>query len=307
MSTVRRGISDVQRYNAPVAAAIVSTTDASPIVVTTAAPHGLVDLDMVRILGHATNVTANGMSIAHVLSPTTLQLLVPRTRTNVGGAGAGAGGATGTVALVGWSSTGTLPDDGDAAAASSISAPIETTFDREANLAVNLSVASASFLPVIATADNGGPFNIAPWTTTNPVNVGWTEIAGVTAVLNDIHTLPGDDILVDFSANASFPAQSGGNPTRAAFALFAHSHEYGTVGSFLGGPASIITGSQIEMSYEANHKPIRLQGRLSAPGAHGKVVSLFLAASYDNVTGGPFPVFLTGSYTFKAVVMRKAF
>ena len=164
-------------------------------------------------------------------------------------------------------------------------------------------------MPIAVAADSGGPF-AAPWATTNPVNVGWTEIAGVSPLLSDIHTLPGDDILIDFSANASFPAQVGGNPSQAAFAIFAHSHEYGTVGSFLGGPASIVAGSQIEMSYQSGRRPIRLQGRLSVPGGpgtHGKLVSLFLAAYYDNVAGGPFAVFLTGGYTFKATVMRKAF
>jgi hypothetical protein len=40
--------------------AITSSTDASPIVVTTTAAHGLSTGDSITIFGHATNVAANG-------------------------------------------------------------------------------------------------------------------------------------------------------------------------------------------------------------------------------------------------------
>lgn len=81
----------VQKYNlldkaAP--RAVASTTNASPIVVTTGAPHGYVSGDKVSIVGHAVNTNANGSWQIVVTGPTTFEL--------VGSSGNGVGGATGT-------------------------------------------------------------------------------------------------------------------------------------------------------------------------------------------------------------------
>jgi hypothetical protein len=81
----------VQKYNildkaAP--RAIASSTNASPIVITTGAPHGYVSGDKVSIVGHAVNTNANGSWQIVVTGPTTFQL--------VGSSGNGVGGATGT-------------------------------------------------------------------------------------------------------------------------------------------------------------------------------------------------------------------
>lgn len=80
---------------------IVSSTNATPTVLTTAA-HGLVDGDIVTIAAHLVNTAAVGTHAVDVLSPTTFSL--------PGVAGNGVGGATGTVQKTGvniGSSTGT--------------------------------------------------------------------------------------------------------------------------------------------------------------------------------------------------------
>jgi hypothetical protein len=71
---------------APVA--ISSSTNANPIVVTTAAAHGYVNGDTVEILGHLVNTAANGGWIVTNLTSTTFSIPT---------AGVGVGGATGTV------------------------------------------------------------------------------------------------------------------------------------------------------------------------------------------------------------------
>lgn len=82
--------------NAPTPAAavnIASSTNASPIVVTTSTPHGLRTGAITIIYGHATNTNANGIWRVHVLSTTTFRLLAFDGTNSTGN---GVGGATGT-------------------------------------------------------------------------------------------------------------------------------------------------------------------------------------------------------------------
>lgn len=70
--------------------AIASSTDATPIVVTTSAAHGLKSGDMVRISGHATNVAANTDCIITVTDATHFELK-DLSHANIAGSGSGAG------------------------------------------------------------------------------------------------------------------------------------------------------------------------------------------------------------------------
>lgn len=69
--------------------AIASSTSATPIVVTTSAPHGLATGNRVTIAGHLVNTPANGTATVTVLSSTTFSI--------DGSVGTGVGGATGSV------------------------------------------------------------------------------------------------------------------------------------------------------------------------------------------------------------------
>jgi len=73
--------------NAAAPRAVASSTNASPIVVTTAAAHGLSTGDEVAINGHLVNTAANGSFEIVVTGTTTFEL--------VGSTGNGVGGATG--------------------------------------------------------------------------------------------------------------------------------------------------------------------------------------------------------------------
>jgi hypothetical protein len=66
---------------------IASSTNANPIVVTTASAHGLASGDFVDIVGHAVNTNAVGVWVATVLTTTSFSIPQP---------GNGAGAATGT-------------------------------------------------------------------------------------------------------------------------------------------------------------------------------------------------------------------
>lgn len=70
--------------------AITSSTDATPIVVETAAAHGLKTGDMVRISGHSTNVAANTDSAITVTDSTHFSMQ-DLSHTNIAGSGGGVG------------------------------------------------------------------------------------------------------------------------------------------------------------------------------------------------------------------------
>lgn len=81
---------------------IVSSTNATPIVVTTAT-HNLSNGDLVSITGHVTNTSANGIWKVAGVTGTTFQLTNPVDGTNV--VGNGVGGATGSAVVLGGVST----------------------------------------------------------------------------------------------------------------------------------------------------------------------------------------------------------
>lgn len=99
---------------------IVSSTNASPIVVTTAA-NTFQTGDTVEIEGHTTNTNANGLWTITVTSTTTFALN--------GSTGNGVGGATGYVVDYAINPLITIPDDGDAATASAFNPAYEGIFN----------------------------------------------------------------------------------------------------------------------------------------------------------------------------------
>jgi hypothetical protein len=72
----------------PATVAITSSTNATPIVITKVA-HGFVNGDIIQVIGHTTNTTANGVWVVANKTADTLEL--------AGSVGVGVGGATGTM------------------------------------------------------------------------------------------------------------------------------------------------------------------------------------------------------------------
>ena len=77
-------------FDARTPVAITSSTDATPIVITATA-HGLATGDIVQILGHTTNVAANGRFRVTKLTANTFSIQDEFTGADVAGSGAGAG------------------------------------------------------------------------------------------------------------------------------------------------------------------------------------------------------------------------
>lgn len=106
----------------PAALSIASSTNASPIAVTTSSPHGLLTGDLVTIAGHQVNTSANGANQTVTRSgANTFTIPV---------AGVGIGGATGTVQPLTYGSAPTIPSDGDPRNASSVNQAFQPLIDR---------------------------------------------------------------------------------------------------------------------------------------------------------------------------------
>lgn len=85
---------DIKSYtlwNGVTPKAISSSTDATPIVITTSSSHGYSTGDFVQIFGHTTNVAANGIYKITVLTATTFSLQNLNTGANIAGSGGGDG------------------------------------------------------------------------------------------------------------------------------------------------------------------------------------------------------------------------
>lgn len=81
---------EVTLYNAVTPVAITSSTDATPIVVTATA-HGFLTGDRVLIVGHTTNLAANGIYKVTKVTANTFSLQDEFTGANIVGSGGGAG------------------------------------------------------------------------------------------------------------------------------------------------------------------------------------------------------------------------
>lgn len=97
--------------------AISSSTNATPIVITTGSNHGYATGDSVVVENHATNTNANGRRTITVLASNTFSLN--------GSVGNGVGGATGYVIDYAVNPLIVVPSGGDTRNASSVSSPME--------------------------------------------------------------------------------------------------------------------------------------------------------------------------------------
>ena len=110
---------------------ISSSTNATPIVVTTSAAHDFTEGDHVYVSGHATNTQANGVRAVHVIDGFNIALYTSVSSAGLSGAiaGNGVGGATGTVQGIGLLPTFQLPSDGDGVTAASVNVGLEAGGD----------------------------------------------------------------------------------------------------------------------------------------------------------------------------------
>lgn len=190
---MEREYKNIVLWNNVTPVAVASSTDVSPAVVTTSAPHGYSNDQRVIVFGHSTNITVNGTFRVVVLSPTTFSLVDERTGRAINGAGGGAGSGGFTmvaaavvymkdyrnaVLQIGTKGTATLT----AKMAISLGCPTPPTGD----VSATFEPAMPNFGGTVDAATNPYTFaQIIPLDTATPVNGGTGIVyAGADAIQN---------------------------------------------------------------------------------------------------------------------------
>ena len=191
MSTQYNGIASTITVP-PATKAISSSTNATPIEVTTSTAHNLTTGDLVSIYDHATNTAANGIWEVEATGGTTLRL--------VGSVGVGVGGATGTVQPATDGPTYAIPADGDDIDAASVNVAHEGLGDRSAHTWGSLFLNARRPMLTLPDTDKSVYFQTDLWL-----------VPDVTALR--VYTLPSPVLLAPFAGR-----RVGFRFTRRAFA-----------------------------------------------------------------------------------------
>jgi hypothetical protein len=214
MGTQENGIANNIAANLPAALNISSSTNTSPIVITTSANHGLTTGDSVDVFSHQTNTAANGIWDCTVTALNKLSLN--------GSVGNGVGVATGQVQSLALGPTFLIPADGvDNLAAASVNVPFNALADRTAFLARNLGnwkvVAFQELTRVVDSSANC----FSSWDSfTPPVNSGtasYVDLASATiwTFVNQVVSTPAGTGLFDIvtiDVDVSFNFSNGSGP-----------------------------------------------------------------------------------------------
>jgi hypothetical protein len=264
MATNFNGVADQVAAATPVN--IASSTNATPIEITTSTNHGLSDGDLVRITGHTTNYTANGLWIATVVSATKFTIATTYSRTAV--AGTAVGGATGTAGNVGVG-TYAIPADTDDVDAASVNVAFEALGDRTAYVLAKAYGAAQIGTYGSSVVDD---LTFASWANNSFDNTATTEMTNASAFLAvEVDVLPGDIVDVTLQTTASTVTDA------AAIALmwFACEHDYGVAASFAS--SSIVVGSAVRIGASLQI-PLHLHAQYTvATATRGKQVRFYLA------------------------------
>lgn len=187
----------------PASVNISSSTNASPIVMTTASAHGLQTGDLADIQGHIVNTKANGVRT------------VTRTGANSfsinGSTGNGAGGATGTVQPINYGAGYNIPSDGtDARNVASVNVPFQALGDRGAADLIAIpgwKVVNVTNVAVANTFNTPCYTGVGPQTGLSPM----TNVNGALASYQFTGVASGDQVELTFDSSVFLTAAGAGN------------------------------------------------------------------------------------------------
>lgn len=196
---------------------VSGATNATPIVITTTAAHGLQTGERVIISGVRGNLAANGTFYVAVTATDKIALYEIWSGGAVANPVAGSGAYTtgGTVSPQGWASTLQLPADGDAINASSVNTATEGEGDREAWLIERTGtyrlIEVAHFDLTVA---GPGAFTIGGTGVIAATNGAWGDSAAINALIDSgyavgVDVVPGD--LIKIVCSGTNQIQSGGS------------------------------------------------------------------------------------------------
>jgi hypothetical protein len=252
----------------PAALAIATSTNTTPITVTTSSPHGMLNGARVAIYNHQTNTAANGVW--------TITRTGANSMTLNGSASAFAGGATGTVQPLTYGAAGTIPSDGDNDSASTFNAAYVPLFDR-----------SSVIVPTLGNAKLAGRVSFAQQSL---AGTGWASLsATLTAATPTAMTLSSLAAALTAPANSSIAIKSAAGP-------------YSISGMLNGDFARATLKTTFAQSSAIANLYVLLFYAVAAPGAaapafgsYAQVQTASCQVGYGSgVAGTPVPVFTHG-------------
>lgn len=285
MSTQENGIaSNVSR---PTSVAIASTTVAvaTPIVVTTSAPHLLTTGDTVFVRGVLHDIPANGVFVVTVIDATNVSL--------DGSVGSGAGGAEigATIQSLGFNSTFAIPADVvDALNAASVNVAFEALADRTALLGKQFG----RYYLVDHNVSKADDDTDASWSSTVCTGAGAWGALNTPAQVEIIGARTGD--LIEIQFNATYSITSGGTHA-PKIALGWQAGLLGTPSKLLSSAAWLAPGSAVTDSGTAH-----IGGLFAVPSSPSGLDYVTVLAYYWSASG-PTLDFL-GDYNLSAKLWR---
>jgi len=189
------------------AVAIASSTNATPIQITTTGPHGLSEGDIAIVSNHEVNTAANGMWYAHVNGSNTVILLTPAVvpgGSRANSVGNGVGAATGTIQSACFTPDQFVaPSAGDFNAAASMQVAASALADRTSRLVMMSSkyqlIAQSPATPI----GSGDPAtSVTTWTTS-----GYTNTTTIYTLTTNL--IPGDVVTARVMVGLILPGGAG--------------------------------------------------------------------------------------------------
>lgn len=283
---------------------VSGATNATPIVVTTTANHGLVTGERVHIYGAQGNVAANGIFYASVTSNTQFAIYTGWSAGAVSGAVAGTGAWTsgGTVQPLGLSNLVTLPADGvDGMTAASVNVPLEGQVDRASWLSERTSRYRLAQMYIYGNLPNANPQNpITGWSARTAGNTIWGDDVNLTTLGGIVLDVVNGDYVEATLATSGHSTSAGAN-ANVCIRLAAVFHEYGVAA---GSPSTVGGGGvQLAPSGITYAAPCSTQGLWLANigTAHGMNASIFSQA-YGGGAGATYD--MVGDWTVICKVWR---
>ena len=276
---------------------IASSTNTTPIVVTSSTNHLLTEGETVLIQDHQVNTAANGYWYAHKLSATTFSLYqLDGVTASVGN---GVGGGYGTIQSLALMPVTTLGVDGvDPPSMTVFGVPEEDAQDKLNFLGVRLGAYR------IQEALEGHVLDVsggAAWSNPAITGVAWNENPDITTLIgaNYAHVQTGD--LVDFDFQTTFDGNT--NSTNNLYAaIFYQIFTPGTTPTFAS--ATRLPSIAFPGSYSPNIL-LRVSARLTVPTITGvQNVAMFVAFHSDISRSGTTSYYLRWDRSYSIRVLR---
>jgi hypothetical protein len=292
MSSLYNGLPGNESLHASFA--IASSTNATPIVVTTGLAHDLSEGDYVSIQDHATNTAANGIYPVHVINGTQFSLYTSVSSGGLSGpiAGTGVGGASGTVRGLGLLPSYAIPSDGDALTASSVNVAFEDLGDRTQYAMNKTGVWKKVFVGFrsINSVINNLPTTLG---TCNVIGQQWLREQTAAPVTNlDCFTSGGPDVLngdiVDAEYMATLDTTVAGHSQFYLGIGFEYYEEGASPAVAVNGITSKVAGSAITPLDNFSSQTVIVRSRfvVSTAVTRYKKLQMYIAAREIVTTGG---------------------